>query len=95
MEPRHGAALALIGWYLMVPPYAANVYRCDKNAPLSNWLKFKSFQSEPACREYLDMMRSSKGFSRDSPTYYRTLYSKCISSDDPGFKQIRPLQRPN
>ncbi len=86
MKLRHTAALALVGWYLIVPPYAANIYSCDQNAPISKWLKFQSFESESACLEYMEMMRSNKGFTRDSPTYYRTIYSKCISSDDPGLK---------
>jgi hypothetical protein len=37
MNLRHAAALALVGWYLMVPPYNENVFRCDLNAPLTEW----------------------------------------------------------
>src|SRR6185312_12144148 len=34
MKPRHAAALALVGWYLMMPPWNPAL---DANAPLSKW----------------------------------------------------------
>lgn len=36
MKPRHAAALALVGWYLMVPPLASlQSQTADLHAPLS------------------------------------------------------------
>jgi len=36
MKPRHAAALALVGWYLMMPPMGnGKVY---VTAPLTKWL---------------------------------------------------------
>jgi hypothetical protein len=38
MKPRHAAALALVGWYLMVPPpMDGNPQTPDLSAPLSKW----------------------------------------------------------
>jgi hypothetical protein len=41
MKLRHAAALALVGWYLMIPPFAkkdgAGNWHADPSAPLSNW----------------------------------------------------------
>jgi hypothetical protein len=37
IKPRHTAALALVGWYLMVPPLSADGTRIVENLPLSKW----------------------------------------------------------
>ena len=41
MNPRHAAALALVGWYLILPPSHSEKSRCGKYAdpcaPLSQW----------------------------------------------------------
>ncbi len=48
MEPRHGAALAIVAWYLMIPPINAD-NRVDAGAPLSKWRKSVSFESKQEC----------------------------------------------
>jgi len=40
MKPRHAAALALVGWYLMMPPWRPTV---DVSAPLSRWAPFNGW----------------------------------------------------
>jgi hypothetical protein len=39
MKPRHAAALALVGWYLMSPPIViqGGKAKIDSDAPLSKW----------------------------------------------------------
>jgi hypothetical protein len=37
MKPRHAAALALVGWYLMVPPYNDNDLKPQTGVPLYEW----------------------------------------------------------
>ena len=54
MNPRHAAAVALVGWYLMVPPIVRPSGRegtTDTNAPLSKWVKVirGTFDSDDAC----------------------------------------------
>ena len=44
MNLRHAAALALVGWYLMVPPSKRN------DAPLSEWTVSLSYASAEACQ---------------------------------------------
>ena len=44
MKPRHVAALALAGWYLMVPTSKKN------DAPLSEWTISQSYASAEACQ---------------------------------------------
>jgi hypothetical protein len=43
-NPRHAAALALVGWYLMVPPNRRD------DAPLSEWTISQSYPSADACQ---------------------------------------------
>ena len=56
MKPRHAAALALVGWYLMLPPltenpppHAAENALVDTQAPLSQWDSDGSFDSAIQC----------------------------------------------
>jgi hypothetical protein len=37
MNLRHGSAIALVGWYLMVPPLVDAPYKVDTEAPLTSW----------------------------------------------------------
>ena len=55
MKLRHAAALALVGWYLMVPPLAGTKQHpgLDTNAPISHWSIYKSFDTAKACETAL------------------------------------------
>ena len=51
MNARHVAALALVGWYLMVPPDVFNQrWTIDQDAPLSKWQMNGSFDSAQNCQ---------------------------------------------
>src|SRR5208337_3162831 len=60
MNPRHAAALALVGWYLMLPPFirvgpdpsdpSRDRVVPDSDAPLSKWFWSGSFDSVDACQ---------------------------------------------
>ncbi len=56
MNPRHAAALALVGWYLMMPPPqfdpATHLPNGGPNldAPLSDWRNEGSFDSAKECQ---------------------------------------------
>jgi len=47
MKSRHAAALALVGWYLMVPPRDGSTI--DTKAPLAQWENWSSFDSAAEC----------------------------------------------
>ncbi len=53
MKRRHAAALALVGWYLMVPPAIMNsegrYTEIDATAALSHWKILGSFDSASQC----------------------------------------------
>jgi hypothetical protein len=56
MKPRHATALALVGWYLMVPPFqglpSPFVSRAYIDAPLNEWQMTEgSWNSVEACNQ--------------------------------------------
>jgi hypothetical protein len=44
MKARHAAVLALVGWYLMVPPNK------NEDTPLSEWIVRRTYDSADACQ---------------------------------------------
>jgi hypothetical protein len=48
MALRHAAALALVGWYLMMPPMTEK-NEADAEGPLSKWQNDGSFDLASAC----------------------------------------------
>src|ERR1039457_3827850 len=48
MNPRHAAALALVGRYLMVPPHPTAT-TLDSDAPLSKWRVYEVFDTAVTC----------------------------------------------
>jgi hypothetical protein len=69
MNPRHAAALALVSWYLMVPP-GPNPARAYYT-PLSRWKLIGNFDSDAACKK-----------AQAARLYGRPVLSICIASDD-------------
>ena len=49
MNIRHGGAIALMGWNLMVPPPLSHSPKNGQIVPLSQWTKAGAFQSEESC----------------------------------------------
>lgn len=52
MKPLHASALAIILWYLMIPPIGAD-NKVDSHAPLPQWRIGVGFQSEKECDDSL------------------------------------------
>ncbi|HEY6298930.1 MAG TPA: hypothetical protein VIW95_04735 [Candidatus Binatus sp.] len=52
MKARHATALAIVVWYLMIPPIGAD-NRVDAHASLSKWRKGVGFESEKQCDDSL------------------------------------------
>jgi len=95
MKLRHAAALAGLGWYLMVPPsvhHGSDVITALE--PLNKWLNLHSFDTAATCEATRQTMIDSykktldtdpadehalKGFNSFSD-------SECIASDDPRLK---------
>jgi hypothetical protein len=60
LHSRHLAALALVGWYLMMPPDSARIpHDVDADAPLSHWVIVTSFDSEDNCEKALTDLQNN------------------------------------
>jgi len=82
MKTRHFAALALMGWYLIVPPttriWWVGPERTDSTAQMSRWTIEQSFDKAGLCQEarLATQRQSVDGSTRMSDAV-------CVSSDDP------------
>ena len=96
MNLRHAAALALVGWYLMVPPPQSfenhKLGPPDLMAPLSSWRQEDQF----------DRVKDCEGSMLKTKVYFANLKTngdagivnnvkawmgaRCIASDDPRLK---------
>jgi len=86
MKPRHVAALALVGWYLMTAQ-VKNIgpfIQVEKKAPISEWNRQEQFDTKEQCEtaraEYLAYPPAPLREVKDS------LDALCVSSDDPRLK---------
>ena len=84
MKPRHAAALALVGWYLMMAPTSRNPqtdsFTVDLNAPLSAWQMVSSSYYSAADCELAE--RDLVDTARLYPNVI-AFYTLCVPSDDP------------
>ncbi len=95
MKLRHAVVLALVHWYLMLPPMTRNG-EIDTSAPLSKWsIGFSSFEFEQNCTmgkmgvlQSFERRRSNTAGSKGSLSLpeRRWRESKCVAVDDPRLK---------
>jgi hypothetical protein len=84
LKLRHAAALALTGWYLIMPPTSQDYPRGNVNAPLSTWVKRPAtYRSKDECEHVLDRFRRLTKHSnrKISAKYMET--AQCVATDDP------------
>jgi hypothetical protein len=63
MNSRHAAALALVGWYLMIPPVFSPMGKHhrsfnDLRAPLNKWDIWSRFDSPTSCEKEKEHLRT-------------------------------------
>jgi hypothetical protein len=85
MKPSHAAALALAGWYLMLPPMQGG--HPNERAPLSQWTIIGSFNTAKECNKLLEADAESRThFTVTDEPLLRASAAECIAADDPRFK---------
>jgi len=84
MALRDAAALALVGWYLMVPPAERGTKQLDYRAPLSTWAIIQSFDTAQSCEAFIakslkgaPLIKGPKGEALVEIPY------RCVATDDP------------
>ena len=89
MKVSHTVALALVGWYLMVPPLIGPNYAIKSNAPFSQWVIVQTFNTAGDC-EREKAARKAKILpgtaARGVVPYCRDCFLQCIATDDPRLK---------
>ena len=94
MKSWHAAALALVGWYLLAPPFDQN-HKSLLELPLSQWHQWRSFDTATDCETYRKAtIDNAQNGSYDSvtgadgrPLFIEGMdHSLCIATDDPRLK---------
>lgn len=96
MRLRYAAALALVGWYLLIPRYGLDGRLLD-SAPLSAWKVYDRYDSLNACQrtrqqmiklgdEFINEQERRAELGRGVSQAATMLASRCVSSDDPRLK---------
>ncbi len=88
MKPRHSAAFALIGWYLLFPPIIHD--RVVKDARLSTWENGGAYDTAAECEHMIaELLRRVEKVNSNHPSAIadpldRRIYSlACVATDDP------------
>jgi hypothetical protein len=92
MKPHHTAALALVGWFLFLPPSYPD-HRVDTNAPLSLWFKaHHEFASQAECQQVkqrlVDLHVKPYVDEHEREKAQGEMAAICVSSDDPRLKGL-------
>jgi hypothetical protein len=87
MKLHAAAAVALVGWCLMMPPTGRDYPMGNVDAPLNEWLrKPTTYRNKDECEHVLDKQRRlANGKNKQlAARYYKR--AQCISIDDPRLK---------
>jgi hypothetical protein len=95
MKANHIFALALVAWYLMVPPLVKTPYKIDTEAPLTSWKVFQKFSTAEECRKSLSSAQSKYQHTATAPSgtikrgtrafALQMVFGSCVNSDDPAL----------
>jgi hypothetical protein len=82
---RYAAALALFGWYLLVPPQTRTWWigaqRYDDTAPLSRWTIERSFDKAELCEAARRAPQQQAGDAESGMGQ-----AVCVATDDPRLR---------
>jgi hypothetical protein len=90
MKPHHAAALALAGWYLIVPSSRLPPGLAYKE-PLRKWQVVRGYDSADDCQDSLDAFfedsQQKQALNLLEPAYRDYMFAKCVATDDPRLKE--------
>ena len=99
MKPRHAAALALVGWYLMAPPVRqpnGEPAYVDEHAAYRDWKILHEFKTADECEAGQARAKSDAENGNLSvgvvdvdpaPWLAQQAEAQCVASDDPRLKR--------
>jgi hypothetical protein len=95
MKPNHIVAVALVAWYLMVPPLVETPYKIDTEAPLTTWKVYQTFHSAEKCRKSQASAQSKYEHTATAPSgtikrgtrafALQMVFARCVKSDNPAL----------
>ena len=103
MKPRHAAALALVGWYLIAPPIRSSVEPklerydesdydyLDEHAAYPDWKLISVLNTEAECervRAFAKERVAEDVLLDTEPELQQLGKEECLASDDPRLKGI-------
>jgi hypothetical protein len=102
MRARHAAALVLLEWFLIYPPFSAKPLSIHDNAPLTEWKVVGRFGTQSDCEKRKSVTEAEEAdwLESDNPTLQQAAeimrHTKCVANDDPRFqgKWTIPPNRP-
>ena len=87
--------VALIGWYLLVPPLVNAPYKVDTEAPLSNWKVYRTFTTAEECKKFWSASQTEYQHTANAPIgsikkgtrafALQMTFARCIASDSPAL----------
>jgi hypothetical protein len=96
MKPCYVAALALVGWYLMMPPVIPDTHRVNRDAPLSQWRIAHKFPKSAGCENAKHRAREAGMVAQANGEAPRRLANpdltcvrcaaECVEDSDPRLK---------
>jgi len=84
----HTVALALLGWYLILPPTSLDFPMGNTDATLTQWVKRPTiYRNKKECEHVLDkQIRLLNARNRQTQVrFYKQ--GQCVSTDDPRLKE--------
>ena len=89
LKSRHLAALAFVGWYLMMPPDSSKIpHDVDSDTPISRWVVVTSFDTEDNCEKALGDIQNSE---QDPVTLDKTGRLKRLDKHDAALGKARAV----
>jgi hypothetical protein len=82
---RHAAALASVGWYLMVPPRENDNSAKLRIVPLAEWVYVDSFDTAKECRDA--GLEEEHQYAKDPLEADEYGTWECIATDDPRLRE--------
>ena len=98
MNLRHAAVLALLAWYLMVPPAIPSTDEVNQSAPLSQWRIRHIFPHNEGCEAAKARLRDqalaaqtqrdalARRSQRNPDSHCVLCKAQCVAEDDPRLK---------
>jgi hypothetical protein len=99
MTIRHAVALALVGWYLMVPPAIPGTHEVNQSVPLSQWKIRRVFPHNQGCEAARARLReqtlaaqtqadaaSPHRAERNPELHCILCQAQCVDQNDPRLK---------